>query len=107
VLTVGDRFDPMSGVKAIDKEDGDITSKVTYSGDQGTDKDGTYKIKYVVEDSKGHRVIKLRTVIVKTAGKTSGNQAPLLKVPFTTTLHIGDTFDPMTGVSASDKEEGN
>ncbi|HDR7540528.1 TPA: DUF5011 domain-containing protein, partial [Bacillus toyonensis] len=107
VLTVGDRFDPMSGVKAIDKEDGDITSKVTYSGDQGTDKDGTYKIKYVVEDSKGHRVIKLRTVIVKTAGKPSENQAPLLKVPFTTTLHIGDTFDPMTGVSASDKEEGN
>ncbi|MEH7594275.1 immunoglobulin-like domain-containing protein [Bacillus toyonensis] len=107
VLTVGDRFDPMSGVKAIDKEDGDITSKVTYSGDQGTDKDGTYKIKYVVEDSKGHRVIKLRTVIVKTAGKPLENQAPVLKVPFTTTLHIGDTFDPMTGVSASDKEEGN
>ncbi|HDR7392807.1 TPA: DUF5011 domain-containing protein, partial [Bacillus toyonensis] len=55
----------------------------------------------------GHRVIKLRTVIVKTAGKPSENQAPVLKVPFTTTLHIGDTFDPMTGVSASDKEEGN
>ncbi|SCB71485.1 immunoglobulin-like domain-containing protein [Bacillus mycoides] len=107
VLTVGDQFDPMSGVKAIDKEDGDITSKVTYSGDQGTDKEGTYKIKYVVEDSKGHRVIKLRTVIVKAAEKPSEDQAPVLKVPFTTTFHVGDTFDPMSGVSATDKEDGN
>ncbi|MBJ7997598.1 DUF5011 domain-containing protein [Bacillus mycoides] len=107
VLTVGDQFDPMSGVKAIDKEDGDLTSKVTYSGDQGTDKEGTYKIKYVVEDSKGHRVIKLRTVIVKAAEKPSEDQAPVLKVLFTTTLHVGDTFDPMSGVSATDKEDGN
>ncbi|EJQ39836.1 LPXTG-domain-containing protein cell wall anchor domain [Bacillus wiedmannii] len=107
VLTVGDQFDPMSGVKAIDKEDGDITSKVTYSGDQGTDKEDTYKIKYVVEDSKGHRIIKLRTVIVKAAEKPSEDQAPVLKVPFTTTFHVGDTFDPMSGVSATDKEDGN
>ncbi|MET3297833.1 UNVERIFIED_ORG: LPXTG-motif cell wall-anchored protein [Bacillus proteolyticus] len=106
-ITEGDKFDPMSGVKAIDKEDGDITSKVTYSGDQGTDKEDTYKIKYVVEDSKGHRIIKLRTVIVKAAEKPSEDQAPVLKVPFTTTFHVGDTFDPMSGVSATDKEDGN
>ena len=106
-VTAGDKFDPMSGVKAIDKDDGDITSKVTYSGDPGTDKEGTYKIEYVVEDSKGHRVIKLRTVIVKAAEKPSEDQAPVLKVPFTTMLHVGDTFDPMAGVSATDKEDGD
>ncbi|HDR7389987.1 TPA: DUF5011 domain-containing protein [Bacillus toyonensis] len=106
-INVGDSFAPMVGVAATDKEDGDITSKITYSGDQGIDKEGTYKIKYVIEDSKGHRVIKLRTVIVKAAEKPSENQAPMLKVPFTATLHVGDTFDPMAGLSATDKEDGD
>ncbi|MCU5109942.1 DUF5011 domain-containing protein [Bacillus cereus] len=106
-ITEGDKFYPMKDVSATDKEDGDITSKVTYNGDQGIDKKGTYKIKYVVEDSKGHRVIKLRTVIVKAVEKPSEDQAPVLKVPFTTTLHVGDTFDSMSGVSATDKEDGD
>ncbi|PGD48906.1 S-layer protein [Bacillus toyonensis] len=106
-ITEGDKFNPMKDVSATDKEDGDITSKITYSGDQGIDKEGTYKIQYVIEDSKGHRVIKLRTVIVKAAEKPSENQAPMLKVPFTATLHVGDTFDPMAGLSATDKEDGD
>ncbi|PFN26021.1 immunoglobulin-like domain-containing protein [Bacillus cereus] len=105
-VTVGDKFEPMSGVKVIDKEDGDITSKVTYSGDQGIGQEGTYKIKYVVEDSAGHRVIKLRTVIVKEKEETK-NEAPVLTVPCTPTLHVGVQFDPMSGVSATDKEDGD
>ncbi|PEI56131.1 immunoglobulin-like domain-containing protein, partial [Bacillus wiedmannii] len=41
-MNVGDKFDPMSGVKAIDKEDGDITNKVTVAGKVDPSKPGTY-----------------------------------------------------------------
>ena len=37
-IYVGDKFDPMAGVKAIDNEDGDITDKVTVDGSVDTSK---------------------------------------------------------------------
>ncbi|PEM62596.1 immunoglobulin-like domain-containing protein [Bacillus toyonensis] len=105
-INVGDKFDPMAGVSATDKEDGDITSKVTVDGSVDTSKPGTYELTYTVLDSKGHTVIAKQTVTVKQKVETT-NEAPVLTVPFTTTLRVGEKFDPMAGVSASDKEDGN
>ncbi|MCU5595230.1 MULTISPECIES: immunoglobulin-like domain-containing protein, partial [Bacillus cereus group] len=103
---VGDKFDPMAGVSATDKEDGDITDKVTVDGSVDTSKPGTYELTYTVSDSKGHKVTAKQTVTVKQKVETT-NEAPVLTVPFTTTLSVGEEFDPMAGVSASDKEDGN
>ncbi|PEL37632.1 cell wall anchor protein [Bacillus toyonensis] len=105
-INIEDKFDPMSGVSATDKEDGDITSKVTVDGSVNASKPGTYELTYTVLDSKGHTVIAKQTVTVKQKVETT-NEAPVLTVPFTTTLRVGEAFDPMAGVTASDKEDGN
>ncbi|OSM10757.1 cell wall anchor protein [Bacillus toyonensis] len=105
-INIEDKFDPMAGVSATDKEDGDITSKVTVDGSVNASKPGTYELTYTVLDSKGHTVIAKQTVTVKQKVETT-NEAPVLTVPFTTTLRVGEAFDPMAGVTASDKEDGN
>ncbi|PHD82092.1 immunoglobulin-like domain-containing protein [Bacillus toyonensis] len=105
-INIGDKFNPMAGVSATDKEDGDITSKVTVDGSVNASKPGTYELTYTVLDSKGHTVIAKQTVTVKQKVETT-NEAPVLTVPFTTTLRVGEAFDPMAGVTASDKEDGN
>ncbi|UFI00496.1 immunoglobulin-like domain-containing protein [Bacillus toyonensis] len=105
-ITEGDKFNPMTGVSAIDTEDGDITSKVTVDGSVDASKPGTYELTYTVSDSKGHTVTAKQTVTVKQKVEIK-NEAPVLTVPFTTTFRVGQKFDPMAGVSATDKEDGN
>ncbi|PFE15641.1 M4 family metallopeptidase [Bacillus cereus] len=105
-IHVGDSFDSMAKVKAIDKEDGDLTSKVKVDGKVDTSKAGTYVITYTVTDSKGHEGTVKQTVTVKVREEVK-NELPILKVPATTTITEGDQFDPMVGVSATDKENGD
>ncbi|HDR7319955.1 TPA: DUF5011 domain-containing protein [Bacillus toyonensis] len=105
-INVGDKFDPMAGVSAIDEKDGDITSKIKVEGNVDTSKPGTYEVTYSVTNSKGLTIVRKQPVKVKETGETT-NEAPVLTVPFTTTLRVGEEFDPMAGVSASDKEDGN
>ena len=50
-ITVGESFDSMAKVKAIDKEDGDLTSKVKVE-EVDTSKVGTYIVTYTVTNSK-------------------------------------------------------
>lgn len=105
-IHVGDSFDPMVKVLAIDKEDGDLISKVKVNGEVNTFKAGTYVITYTVTDSKGHEVTAKQTVTVKVRDEVK-NEIPILKVPATTTITVGDQFDPMVGVLATDKEDGD
>ncbi|MCU5583049.1 DUF5011 domain-containing protein [Bacillus toyonensis] len=105
-INVGDKFDPMAGVSAIDEKDGDITSKIKVEGNVDTSKPGTYEVTYSVTNSKGLTIVRKQPVKVKETEGTK-NEAPVLTVPFSTTLHVGEEFDPMAGVSASDKEDGN
>lgn len=105
-IHVGDSFDSMAKVKAIDKEDGDLTSKVKVDGKVDTSKAGTYVLTYTVTDSKGHEGTVKQTVTVKVREEVK-NELPILKVPATTTITEGDQFDPMVGVSATDKENGD
>lgn len=53
------------GCKAEDNIDGDITSKVTITGEVDTKKEGEYTINYTVEDSSNNKTEETRKVIVK------------------------------------------
>lgn len=73
-IKVGDKFDKMDGVTAIDEEDGDITSKIKVVGDVDTNKIGNYKLTYSVTDSDGNVVNKdviitvvARDILIKSA----------------------------------------
>ncbi|MED2040557.1 M4 family metallopeptidase [Bacillus wiedmannii] len=105
-LRVGDTFDPMSNIKAVDKEDGDLTNKVKHKGDVDTSKPGTYIVDYSVVDSQGGNATATQTVIVE-RNEEALDLNPTLTVPTATTIHIGDSFDPMAKVLAIDKEDGN
>ncbi|PEN34733.1 peptidase M4, partial [Bacillus wiedmannii] len=78
-INVGDSFVPMTEVLAIDKEDGDLTSKVKVDGKVDTSKAGTYVLTYTVTDSKGHEVTAKQTVTVKVREEVK-NEKPILKV---------------------------
>ncbi|MGL5477840.1 MAG: immunoglobulin-like domain-containing protein, partial [Clostridium sp.] len=64
-IYVGDNFNPLDGVKAIDKEDGDLTSKIQVTGKVDTGKAGYYDIVYKVSDSKGLETTLKITIEVK------------------------------------------
>ncbi|WP_291650204.1 immunoglobulin-like domain-containing protein [Clostridium sp.] len=51
-INIGDTFNPLTGVTASDKEDGDLTSKIIVNGLVDTSKAGVYNISYTVSDSK-------------------------------------------------------
>ena len=74
-LTVGDKFDPMKGVTATDKEDGDLTDKIVITKNTvDTSKAGKYTIDYEVTDNGGTRVRKTIVVTVKEKATTSDEE---------------------------------
>ncbi len=88
-------------VTATDAEDGDITSKIKIKENTVNNKVlGTYKIVYTVTDSYNQTTTKeIKVTITKD------------KVPVITAsdkeIVINSTFNPLTNVSASDKEDGD
>ena len=104
-LTVGDTFDPLDGVLANDKEDGELTAKVkVLSNNVDTSTAGTYEVTYKVTDSQGASATKTISVVVNPKMEKL-NEVPSISAS-DKTLTVGDTFDPLDGVSASDKEDG-
>ena len=76
-LTVGDKFDPMDGVTATDKEDGDLTDQIEIAKNTvDTSKAGLYSVTYEVTDKDGASVEKSINVVVKekTAPPTTVSQ---------------------------------
>ncbi|MBC1472891.1 immunoglobulin-like domain-containing protein [Listeria seeligeri] len=99
-LNPGDTFDPMSTIAATDKEDGNLTSEVEVTNNPvDTNIPGTYEVTYEVTDSDGNTVTFIRTVIV--------TEAPTITGENETRLNPGDTFDPMSTITATDKEDGD
>lgn len=96
----GATFDPMAGVSAQDKEDGDLTSRVQISGSVDTQKIGLYALTYKVSDSDGHVTEQVRSVEVYSMKPTFSGLAD-------TTILLGSTFDALAGVSAHDEEDGD
>lgn len=97
----GINFDALAGVSASDQEDGNITSKVqVIASDVDVNKIGTYHVTYSVTDSDNNTTTKTITVTV------TSNDAPTISAT-DKTLKKGGNFNPLTGVSASDLEDGD
>ena len=106
VLTVGDVFNVMDGVSASDHEDGDITgSVVVESSNVDTNTVGSYQVTYRVTDSQGASSTKTITVIVNPKMEEI-NWIPVISAS-DKVLTVGDVFNVMDGVSASDHEDGD
>ena len=64
-VTLGSKFDPMSGVSAWDEVDGDLTDKITVEGSVDTSKEGEYTLVYSVTNSRGKTATFTCTVTVR------------------------------------------
>ena len=105
-IEVGDEFDPLADVTATDTEDGNLTSKIIVEkNDVKTDVAGKYEVTYKVTDNQG--ATRRKTIIVTVNPKMEVlNEAPVIHAT-DKTITVGDTFDPMDGVTATDAEDGN
>lgn len=90
----------LSGVTAIDTEDGNLTSKIKVTGTVNNNTPGTYKVTYTVTDSGNLTTTKTVTVTV------IKDENPVIKAT-NKTININSTFNPLSGVEATDKEDGN
>ncbi|PQC29371.1 immunoglobulin-like domain-containing protein, partial [Enterococcus mundtii] len=97
------KFDPTLYAQAYDNEDGDITDQIKVLGQIYTDKLGSQFITYEVTDSDGNKATKMMEVEVVA---TLGN-APVISGADDLEINVGDTFDPISGVTAYDNEDGD
>ena len=104
-ITVGESFDPLAGVTATDKEDGDLTGQIKVTGKVDTAKEGNYPLTYSVTDSDGNETIAKRVITVEK--KEISNEKPKFFGVNNQTITVGESFDPLAGVTATDKEDGD
>ena len=110
-ITEGDEYNPLTGVKAMDEEDGDITSSIIVSGWDPADVDfpGEYTITLKVVDSGARETIVTINLTVKPKDTEVVVLPPVLNgVISTQTYFIGSgSYDPKAGVTAIDPVDGN
>lgn len=92
-ININTSFDYKRGVTASDKEDGNLTSKITYTGEVNTAKAGTYKITYKVTDNSNFSATKTVNITVK------DNREPVINASDKEVSQY-TTFDYMDGVTA-------
>ncbi len=96
----GTVFDSLARVTAMDKEDGNLTSSITVEGSVNTQVLGDNVLAYSVTDSDGNETKQARNVEVYSA-------LPELTGVANTTIKIGSNFDALSGVKATDAEDGD
>ena len=89
----GDSFNPLDGVTASDKENGNLTNKITYESNVNPNKEGTYKVTYTVVDNSNFHASKTITVKVISA------ENPIITASDSEVKQF-EEFDYMDGVSA-------
>ena len=100
----GSTFKPTEGVTATDVEDGDLTSKIKYSGTVRIGAVGVYTATYSVTDSDGNTTSVTVTITVVANDK----DAPLLTGTQNKEIVVGDTVFKLTdGVTANDTIDGD
>ncbi|WP_100618048.1 immunoglobulin-like domain-containing protein [Bacillus cereus] len=98
----GITFDPLSGMNAIDQEDGNLNGNLkVIENTVDSKKPGSYKVKYAVTDTDGNTTTFEREVTV------TSNQKPVITGEDKTTIKEGTSFDPLSGMNAIDQEDGN
>ncbi|MGG7213902.1 immunoglobulin-like domain-containing protein [Clostridium nigeriense] len=98
VIQLGEDFNPLNGVTATDAEDGPISNIDVVRNEVNNNVAGKYEVTYSATDSKGASTTKTITVIVNDPPKINAED----KI-----IKLGEEFDPLSGVSASDKEDIN
>lgn len=63
-IQVGDAFDPLTGVTAVDAVDGDVRASVQVVGTVDTTTPGRYALSYVARDQAGNQAVATRVVEV-------------------------------------------
>ncbi len=111
---VGNKYTD-EGCTATDNFDGDITDKVSVTGEVNTDKEGQYEIKYTVEDSSKNIAEATRKVTVKkkptissSSGSTTssgGSGLPVLMYHFFYDASAGEKGADNNWMEVSDFEE--
>ena len=71
VIKKGQDYNLLNGISAFDKEDGDLTNKISLNGSVDTSNAGSYKINYSVTDSKNKTVTKQITITVEVITNSS------------------------------------
>ncbi|MBC2190802.1 DUF5011 domain-containing protein [Listeria sp. FSL L7-0229] len=99
-------FNPLNDVTARDKKDGDITSAIQVTKNTvDTTKIGEYDVDYKVTNSSGITTLKSIKVTVTKEAETA-NTAPVINAK-DQTIKVGDLFNSLKGVTATDKEDGD
>ena len=94
-------FDPYEGVTANDYLDGDITASIEVIENEVIVAElGTYEVTYRVVNSREKVTEKTITVEV------IPNEPPVIKAQ-NYAIKVDDSFDPLKGVTATDKEDGD
>lgn len=76
-VQVGDDFDPLAGVYAVDSSDGNITDNIEVTDNNvNTDKAGNYTVSYRVENSSGNWYEYTRQIQVSGAGSDAVPMVP-------------------------------
>lgn len=92
-IELGDPFDPRAGVTVSDNYG---TTDFTVEGSVDTDTAGTYELTYTAKNQYGKETIVTRTITVAAA-------APVIEGATDIRIEVGTIFNPMAGVSATDK----
>ena len=99
-IVLNSMFNPSTGVTATDKLDGNITNKIIVTGTVNVNANGVYILTYTVSDRSGNVKTAVRTITVD-------NTAPVISGITSQTIALNAPFNPLTGVVASDKLDGN
>ncbi|MFI3246249.1 MAG: DUF5011 domain-containing protein, partial [Ferrimonas sp.] len=94
-IPVGQYFDPLAGVQAMDDFDDDLTAQIVITGQVNTFVAGEYALHYAVLDFDGNRTEQRRTVHVIAP-------SPEAEQFSQTTIISGQPFDPMDGLIVGD-----
>jgi methionine-rich copper-binding protein CopC len=94
------------GIIAIDKEDGDISDKVTITDNIDSSKAGAYSVFYKVLDKDNNIATKERTVLYKNIAEN--DMAPTITVigDNPVTIQLNENYKEL-GVTAFDREDGD
>lgn len=105
-IEVGDEFNPRADVTATDEEDGDITNNIEIlKNDVNVNEPGIYNVTYKVTDAQGASYT--TTIKVTVNPKAADlNACPVINAT-DKTLTVGDEFDPLADVTATDEEDGD
>lgn len=104
-----DNFNILEKIMATDKEDGDLTKNIkVIKNDVNVNKPGKYEVTYEVSDKEGNKATKTIFINVKPKEKEENinNSIPNIEAN-DRSISLGDNFNPLEFLVATDKEDGD